>query len=103
MDFTTALYTAVGTLWAALISMCFWWRASYKRIEDKLDLKDEEYRTLMEDRDQEREKLWERVAHLEQFQGMIASCPAMKCPYRERGTGRGIPAVPKPPGFPGNA
>ena len=67
-----ALIAGIHALAAAVVFLFFWFRSSYKRIEEKLD-----------ERDKERDKLWHQVSRLKKFAGLLASCPNSHCPFRE--------------------
>ena len=70
-DFEIALKVAIGGLVSAVVSLFFWFRASYKRIERKLD-----------ERDKQREKLFGKIAKLQAATRMLARCPSAGCPYQ---------------------
>jgi len=69
-DFEVALKAAIASLSSAVVFLFFWFRASYKRIEKKL-----------EDRDRQRDHLFRKIAKLEGATRMLANCPASNCPY----------------------
>lgn len=69
-DFEVALKSAIAALTSAIIFLFFWFRASYSRIERKLD-----------ERDRQRDKLHRKIAKLEGATRMLANCPASNCPY----------------------
>ena len=69
-DFSLALKSAIAALSSAVVFLFFWFRASYRRIERKLD-----------ERDRQRENLFTKIAALEGATRMLANCPAPDCPY----------------------
>ena len=69
-DFSFALKSAIAALSSAVVFLFFWFRASYRRLERKLD-----------ERDRQREQLFKRIAGLEGANRMLANCPASACPF----------------------
>ena len=70
-EFSLALKSAIAALSSAVVFMFFWFRSSYRRIENKLDA-----------RDKERVVLKQRLGRLESMKDLLASCPLEHCPYR---------------------
>ena len=77
-DFSLALKSAIAALSSAVVFLFFWFRASYRRLEHKLDA-----------RDRQRENLFKKIAALEGATRMLANCPAPDCPYANTRTDEG--------------